>query len=93
MKHKHRSTLQALFAHPVSANIEPRLVYALIEDLGGEVTHGGHGQIKVTLKGHTHGFHDVQHSFSKEDVVQIRKFLEAAGIDAAHDFASSSSVA
>ncbi len=86
MNHKHRSTLQGLFAHPVSSNIDPRLAYATIEALGGEVVHGGHGHIKITLNGHTHGFHDVQHALSKEDVIALRKFLESAGIDPAHEF-------
>ena len=86
MNHKHRNTLQALFAHPVSGNIDPRLVYAVIEALGGEVTHGGSSHVKVKLNGHTHGFHDTQHSLSKEEVVAMGKFLEAAGIDPTRDF-------
>lgn len=86
MNHKHRNTLHALFAHPVSSNIDPRLVYAVIEGLGGEVAHGGNGHVKVKLNGHTHGFHDTQHALPKEEVVEMRKFLEAAGIDPARDF-------
>jgi hypothetical protein len=86
MNHKQRGVLHALFAHPVSANIDPRPVFAAIESLGGEVTHGGHGQIVVKLNGHTHGFHDTRHSLSKEEVASLRKFLEAAGIDPARDF-------
>jgi len=86
MNHKHRSALHALFAHPVSSNIDPRLTYTLIEELGGEVTHGGHGQVKIKLNGHTHGFHDAQHSLAKEEVIAFRKFLEAAGVDPTRDF-------
>lgn len=80
MNHKHRATLQSLFAHPISANIDPRQVFAVIESLGGEVSHGGHGHVVVTLNGHTHGFHDTRHSFSKDEVVAVRKFLELAGV-------------
>ncbi len=86
MNHKHRSALHALFAHPVSGNIDPRVAFALVEELGGEVTHGGHGHIKVKLNGHTHGFHDAQHSLAKEQVIELRKLLEAAGIDPARDY-------
>lgn len=86
MNHKHRNTLHALFAHPVSSNIEPRLVHAMIEEIGGEVTQAGHGHIKVKLNGHTHGFHEARHSLTKEEVVELRKFLELAGIDAARDY-------
>ena len=37
MNHKHRKTLHALFAHPVSANISPKAVEAVFGELGGEV--------------------------------------------------------
>jgi hypothetical protein len=86
MNHKQRSTLHSLFAHPVSSNIDPRLTHSMLEALGGEITHGGHGQIVVKLNRHTHGFHDSRHSLSKEEVTALRKFLEAAGIDPGRDF-------
>ena len=86
MNRKQRSTLHALFNHPGSSNIDPRLAYAMLEALGAEVTHGGHGHIVVRLNGQTHGFHDAHHEFSKDEVVTLRKFLEAAGIDPVRDF-------
>ncbi len=86
MNHKHRGTLHALFAHPVSSNIDPRQVYSVIEEIGGEVKHGGHGQIVIRLNGHTHGFHDSQHALTKDEVVGLRKFLETAGVDPARDY-------
>jgi hypothetical protein len=85
MNHKQRHTLHALFAHPVSSNIDPRLAFSLIETLGGEVTHGGRGHILARLNGHTHGFHDPHHALSKDEVVALRKFLEAAGVDPVRD--------
>ena len=86
MNHRHRKLLHALFAHPVSANLDPRHVLALFEDLGAEVSHGGHGQIKVALGGHAHAFHDSRHSLSKDEVVAMRRFLEQAGVDPARDY-------
>jgi hypothetical protein len=86
MNHRHRKVLHALFAHPVSANIDPKHVLAVLEELGAEVAAGGHGQIKVTLNGHTHGFHDTRHSLSKDEVAEIRRFLERAGVDPARDY-------
>ncbi|MBV1800255.1 hypothetical protein [Siccirubricoccus sp. G192] len=86
MNHRHRKTLHALFAHPVSSNIDPKLVHAALADLGAEVVHGGHGQVVVKLKGHTQGFHDTRHSLSKEEVGGLRKFLEAVGVDPARDY-------
>ena len=86
MNHKQRPTLHALFAHPVSSNIEPRLAYSLVETLGGEVTHGGHGHLVAKLNGHTHGFHDPTTPCRRTRSPSLRKFLEAAGIDPVRDF-------
>ncbi len=86
MNHKQRNTLHALFTHPVSSNIDPRLVHSMLEALGCDVTHGGHGHIVVKLNGHSHGFHDARHSLSKDEVATLRKFLEQAGIDPVRDF-------
>ncbi|MGG5810276.1 hypothetical protein [Falsiroseomonas sp. CW058] len=86
MNHSHRKVLHALFSHPVSANIDPKHVLAVFEDLGAEVAHGGHGALKVTLNGRTHGFHDTRHSLSKQEVGEMRKFLAEAGIDPARDY-------
>ncbi len=86
MNHHHRKTLHALFAHPVSSNLDPKHVHAALEELGAEVTRGGHGQVIVSLNGHTHGFHDTRHSLSKEEVMTLRKFLTDAGVDPARDY-------
>ena len=93
MNHKHRATLHALFAHPISTNIDPKQVFSVIEELGGEVTHGGHGQIVVRLNQHTHGFHDTRHDLSKDEVAALRKFLETAGIDPVRDYPLSAGAA
>lgn len=86
MNHRHRKALHALFAHPVSSNIDPKLVHAALADLGAEITHGGHGQVLVRLNGHSQGFHDSRHSLSKEEVDALRKFLEGAGVDPRRDY-------
>ncbi len=86
MNHHHRTTLHALFAHPVSSNIDPKAVKAALEALGAEIAHGGHGHLQIKLNGHSHGFHDTLHSLSKDEVGAIRKFLEEAGVDPARDF-------
>lgn len=86
MNHHHRKVLHALFAHPVSANIDPRHVQAVLAELGADVLHGGHGRLMVRLNGQSHGFHDTRHSLSKEEVGALRKFLAEAGIDPARDY-------
>ena len=85
MNHKHRVALHALFAHPISTNIEPRIVKATLEELGAEITQG-HGRLTAKLNGHQQGFHDAHHSLSKDEVVALRKFLTEAGVDPARDY-------
>ena len=86
MNHKHRAILHSLFAHPISSNIDPKGVKAVMEDLGAEIDHSSHGRLMIKLNGHTHGVHDNHHSFSRDEVVAMRKFLTDAGVDPARDF-------
>jgi hypothetical protein len=86
MNHKHRNVLHSLFAHPVSGNVDPRLVKSTLEELGADVSHGGHGHVLVSLNGHTHGFPDSHHSLSKDEIGAMRKFLTDAGVDPERDF-------
>ena len=86
MNHHHRKVLHALFSHPVSANLDPKHVHAALEQIGAEVSRGGHGQIVVKLNGYVHGFHDSHHSLSKEEVGALRKFLATAGVDPVRDW-------
>ncbi len=58
----------------------------MLEDLGAELSHGGHGHLIVKLNGATHGFHDTHHSLSKDEVAAFRKFLMSAGVDPARDY-------
>lgn len=86
MNHKHRKVLHALFAHPVSANIKPRAVEAVFQELGGEIEQRHGGRIGVRLNGHFAEFAHPGHSFHPDQVRQIRKFIEHAGVDPARDY-------
>lgn len=86
MNHKHRAALHTLFAHPISTNIDPKLVKTTLEELGAEIAHSGNGRLVATLKGVSHGFHDNHHSLSKDEVAGLRKFLTEAGVDPARDY-------
>ena len=86
MNYKHRATLHALFAHPVSSNIDPRMVKSTLEEMGAEIAHGGSGRLIVKLNGASHGFHDSHHSLSKDEVGALRKFLTEAGVDPDRDY-------
>lgn len=83
MNHRHRKTLHALFAHPISANIDFKEVTHVLEELGAEIDNKSGSRIGVTLNGHTAAFHHANHSLTKDEVVQIRKFLETCGINVA----------
>ncbi len=83
MNHRHRKVLHALFAHPISANIDFKDVEHVLAELGAEIANKSGSRIGVTLNGHTVAFHHANHSLPKDEVIQIRKFLEAAGVNPA----------
>jgi len=80
MNHHHRKILHALFAHPISANIDFNKVVHLLEDIGAEVDNKSGNRVGVKLNGHSAAFTHANHSLPKEEVVQVRKFLETCGI-------------
>lgn len=86
MNHKHRKVLHALFAHPVSANISMKDVESVFEELGAETKSAHSGKLHVSLKGHSANFSNPGHSLPTEEVVQVRKFIEACGIEPARDY-------
>lgn len=86
MNHHQRQTLHSLFAHPISSNIAMSDVEAMLAHLGAAIDNRNKSRIGVTLKGHTAVFHTPQHHLPKDEVVQLRKFVEACGIDPARDY-------
>ena len=81
MNHHHRKILHALFDHPISANIAFKDVERLLEDVGATLEPRSSGRTAVTLKGHTAVFPKAHHSVTKDEVVNIRRFLIDCGID------------
>jgi hypothetical protein len=86
MNHRQRQTLHALFAHPISGNIAMNDVEAMLGHLGAEIDNRQKARIGVKLNGHTAVFHMPQHHLPKDEVVQLRKFVEACGIDPLRDY-------
>lgn len=86
MNHRHRKVLHALFAHPISANIAMKDVEAVLRELGAEVGHTHAGKLSVELKGHKVNFHIAHQTLPKEEVQQIRKFLETSNIVPERDY-------
>lgn len=86
MNHKHRKVLHALFAHPVSANISPKSVDAVIGELGGEVEERHGGRFGYRLNGHFAEFSHPHHTMHPDQVRHVRKFLEDAGVNPEKDY-------
>jgi hypothetical protein len=80
MNHHHRKTLHALFAHPISANIDFKKVLHLLEEIGAEVGNKSGNRVGVKLNGHSVAFPHAHHDLPKDEVAQVRKFLEACGV-------------
>jgi hypothetical protein len=81
MDHRHRKVLHALFAHPVSGNINFKAVVSVFEELGAEVDNKSGNRIGVTLNGHSAAFRHAHHDLPIEEVMQVKKFLATCGVD------------
>lgn len=80
MNHRHRKVLHALFAHPISSNIDFKEVVHVLESLGAEVDNKAGNRIGVKLNGHSAAFSHAHHSLPKDEVMQVRHFLQTCGI-------------
>lgn len=82
MKRKHQKTLEALYARPVSANIQWRDIEALFAELGAEITEREGSRVAVVIFGEVRVFHRPHPSPStdKGAVASIRKWLEQHGV-------------
>lgn len=80
MNHKHRAVIEAIFAHPTSGNIDFKETVHALEALGAEVVNKSGNRIGVTLNGHTVALSHSHHDLPKEEVHQIKKFLETCGV-------------
>ena len=80
MHRSHRKILHSIFAHPLPTNLYLRDVEGLLRELGAEIGHTSHGRFSATLNGQQVTIHGGNHGLSKDEVAQLRKTLEAAGI-------------
>ncbi len=82
MKRAHQKTLEAVFAHPTSANIAWKDIEALFTGLGAEVTEREGSRVAVVLFNEVRVFHR-PHPSPKTDkgaVVSVKKWLEQHGV-------------
>ena len=80
----HQRTLGMLFEHPLDHNIQWREVISLLESLGTAVE-GGHDSLHVTVNNNKVTLQRPKHKdVGEEEIMQIRKFLLAAGVEPPH---------
>jgi hypothetical protein len=75
----HRATVEKIFSHPTSHNIDWRDVLSLLEAVGTvKEEHDGH--YKVTLGPETETIQPRQGDLDTQMIVDLRRMLKAAGI-------------
>jgi hypothetical protein len=80
LNHHHRDTLERIFSHPSSGNIEWRQVRSLLEAVG-TITEELNGKLRVTLGPETEvlqppGGKDID----RQMIVDLRRMLSNAGL-------------
>lgn len=82
MNKRHRRTYNAIYAQPISGNINWRDVEALLKNLGATLSERSGSRVAVSLNERTAVFHRPHPSpnLDKGAVRDLRKFLENAGI-------------
>ncbi len=81
LNNHHRDTLQQIFRHPTSHNIEWRAVLSLLEVVGS-VEERQHGKFLVTLGAETETFEPPRHKdIDTQQVVNLRRMLKNAGYE------------
>ena len=76
----HRDTLERIFAHPASGNVEWRQVTSLLEALGA-ATEEHNGKLRVTLGSETEVFGPPHgKDVGVQTIVDLRRMLTNAGI-------------
>lgn len=83
MKRKHHKTLEAIFARPVSANIQWRDVEALFTELGAEISEREGSRVAVFLFREVRVFHRPHPgpNTDKGAVASIRQWLKLHGVE------------
>ena len=79
LAHRHRDTLEKIFSHPTSGNVEWRQVLSLLEAVG-TTTEEPNGKLRVTLGGETEVLRPpAGKDIDRQTVVDLRRMLSSAG--------------
>lgn len=82
MTKKHRRTLHAIYAHPVSANLPWREIEALFKALGADISEREGSRVAVVLFQEVRVFHRPHPTpmTDKRAIASIRDWLELHGV-------------
>lgn len=77
----HQDTLERIFRHPASGNIEWRQVRSLLEAVGA-IADAPNGNVKVTLGGETEVLRPPpEKDIDRQLIVDLRRMLAKAGLE------------
>jgi hypothetical protein len=80
LNHHHRVTLDKIFSHPLSGNLEWRQVRSLLEAVG-TTTQEPNGKVKVELGGQTEVLQPPDgKDVDRQVIVDLRRLLTNAGL-------------
>jgi hypothetical protein len=78
LNNRHRDTVEKIFSHPASGNVEWRQVLSLIEAIGtAEQQHNG--KVKVTIGPETEVMAPHGKDVDEQTIVDLRRMLAGAG--------------
>ena len=81
LNHHHRVTLEKIFRHPLSGNVEWRQVRSLLEAVG-TTTQEPNGKVKVELGGQTEVLQPPDgKDVDRQLIVDLRRMLINAGLE------------
>ena len=81
LNHHHRVTLEKIFSHPLSGNVEWRQVLSLLEAVG-TATQEPNGKVKVELGGETQVLQPPDDKdVDRQTILDLRRLLTSAGIE------------
>jgi len=83
LRAKHRKTLQAIFAHPVRADIPWADIESLLVGCGAEISEGRGSRVRIALNDVRAVFHrpHARKETDKGAVAAMRRFLIEAGVE------------
>ena len=81
LTHHHRDTLEKIFSHPLSGNVEWRQVLSLLAAVG-TTTQEPNGKVKVELGGETQVLQPPDDKdVDRQTILDLRRLLTSAGIE------------